>query len=105
MHSRYLAGVVLLGMLGCARTAKESAQAPTTAKPTVSLDSGTAVSVILTDSISSVTRQVGDIVPAMINKDVRAKDKTVIIPSGSEAQLKVVAFQPPMPNQTDARAL
>jgi hypothetical protein len=105
MQRRYLAVMLLLISAACSRSTKEISQTPTTAVQGSTLEVGTTLSLVLTDSISSVTNQVGDVVPALVSKDVKDQDGNVVIPSGAEAQLKITGFQPPMPNQDDGRAL
>src|SRR5947207_10378233 len=73
--------------------------------PAGQLAAGTIISLAMKDMVTSRKNQVGGVVAAVINKDVKDATGRVVLPSGSTVQLKIVAFQPPMPHQDDARIL
>ncbi|MBI4501714.1 MAG: hypothetical protein HY700_11195 [Gemmatimonadetes bacterium] len=121
MHTPLLAGVLLLGVAACARTTRESqTETVTTVRETVTspalaaqppvrvagtLESGTKLSVLLRDSITSLKTHPGDIVPAVINQDVKDGNGYVIFPAGTLVEVQVTAIQPASANQDDARIL
>ena len=120
MRIGILAGAMALGMSGCAhnyrmaalsaeRSAQQSEVIASYAVRNIpqpgQLAAGTVISVALQDTITSKKNQVGDVAAAVITEDVRDTEGNVIFPAGTPAQVKIVAFQEPMPHRDDARIL
>lgn len=120
MRTAILAGALALGMVGCAqsyrmaalsaeRSAQQSEVIASYAVRNISqpgqLAAGTIIPVSLQDTITSTKNQVGDLAAAVITEDVRDTEGNVVFPSGTTAQVKITAFQQPMPHRDDARIL
>ena len=116
MQTRYLVGALALAVVGSAQTvnaqvvaSREDRVAPlqserrSTAVGT--LNAGTMISLTLTDTVTSGKSQIGEVVSAVITRDVKDAAGNLVFQAGTEAQLKIAAFQPPMPHQNDARIL
>src|SRR5215510_6012685 len=98
MPRRYFASALLMGVaLGaCAHSTKERTQTVTTVRETTTtgavvtpaqparvagtINSGTTVSLMLQDSITSLNNHVGDVVHAVIQKDVKDNNGRVLFP-------------------------
>ena len=119
MYTRLLAGALLVAVVGCAQPLRHqsvaeyaaraslvaSSWAEQAAAPGGQLDSGTTISLTLRDTITSTRNQVGESVSAVISRDVRDREGRVAFPAGTEARVRIAAFQRPMPHRDDARVL
>lgn len=119
MHARQFLGALAVAMVASAPALQAQSMADRavhgTAAPVAGatrgaasvrqLEAGTTISLTLADTISSSKNQVGDVVPAVISRDVKDAEGRVIFPAGTEARVKIAAFQQPMPHRDDARIL
>jgi hypothetical protein len=119
MRTRDFVGALSIVVAGCVPSARQIAVPVVPAfdqtitipsvvqldSPVSRLEPGTTIPVSLMDTLTSRRNQVGEVVAAVVNGDVRDRAGLVVIPAGSEAQLKIAAFQAPTAHQDDARML
>jgi hypothetical protein len=89
MWKALMAGMLVVGVAGNA-----AAQGPLANERSASLPKGTKVSATLTDSISSRSNRIGDLVSATIAHEVRDGNGNVIFPAGSSAELRIIDIKP-----------
>jgi len=95
MSNTTLAGMVVLGLMGCATVAAKVPERETGGALDRTLVVGTLVEATIEDGRSWRRNPLGETLIAMVNADIRNADDRVVIPAGSPVGLKVVRWRPP----------